>query len=271
MNTVFKFYITAWLLLAVTSASALLAVISEVFAQKPAPQPQPAPAAEDEPERTIVLRPVPAPTEGLGLGQTIFAAAMAVALFLAALYPAFAIPAKMRDRYVPTMPRGLDGMAYMQEAKYFDSFEGREKQWSLKWDYDAIRWMQDNVKGSPTIIEEGSARGQQYRWSGRFAIYTGLPTVVGWQWHQRQQRLAGDDRVVFDRDQDVADFYRTLDPEQAKLLLRRYNIKYIILGDMERIFHSPTGLPKFEQMLSDGTLRMAYQNEGTTIYEVTGD
>jgi uncharacterized membrane protein len=194
-----------------------------------------------------------------------------VALFLAALYPAFAIPAKMRDRYVPTMPRGLDGMAYMQEAKYFDSFEGREKQWSLKWDYDAIRWMQDNVKGSPTIIEEGSARGQQYRWSGRFAIYTGLPTVVGWQWHQRQQRLAGDDRVVFDRDQDVADFYRTLDPEQAKLLLRRYNIKYIILGDMERIFHSPTGLPKFEQMRSDGTLRMAYQNEGTTIYEVIGD
>ncbi|NJM39910.1 MAG: hypothetical protein HC853_03590 [Anaerolineae bacterium] len=270
MNTVFKFYITAWLLLGVTAASALVTVVGDMLPKKPVPQPVQPPAVEEEGERTVVLHPAPAPADGLGLGKLAFSTLMAIALFLAALYPAFAIPAKMRDRYVPTMPTGLDGIAYMQEAQYSDTFEDRQKVWPLKWDYEAIRWMQDNVKGSPTIIEEGSARGNQYRWSGRFSIYTGLPTVAGWQWHQRQQRAAMDERVVMDRDQDVADFYRTLDAEQARLLLRRYNVKYIILGDMEKIFHSPTGLPKFEQMVTDGTLRVAYSNEGTTIYEVIG-
>lgn len=271
-NTVFKFYILAWLLLGVTSASALVAVVSEMLAKKPEPEPvQPASSAAEDGERTVVLHPAPAQPGGLGLGKLVFSTLMAIALFLAALYPAFAIPAKMRDRYVPSLPQGLDGMAYMQQAQYSDSFETRQKAWPLKWDYEAIRWMQDNVKGSPTIIEEGSARGNQYRWSGRFSIYTGLPTVAGWQWHQRQQRAAMDERIVMDRDQDVADFYRTLDAEQAKLLLRRYNVKYIILGDMEKIYNSPTGLPKFEQMVTDGTLRVAYSNEGTTIYEVIGE
>ena len=59
--------------------------------------------------------------------------------------------------------------------------------------------MQDNVEGSPVVLE---AHMEQYRWGGRFANYTGLPTILGWPWHQTQQRLAYG-RQVGERADDV--------------------------------------------------------------------
>ena len=53
--------------------------------------------------------------------------------------------------------------------------------------------MQRYIEGSPVIAEAHS--GNPYRSIGnRVAMYTGLPAIVGWDWHQRQQRavLPGD-------------------------------------------------------------------------------
>lgn len=247
MNTQFKFYIQAWLMLSVSAAVALVWSVEALFAG----------------EQTAA-RHLPR-----ALWRAAFAAVFAIAFFLAMLYPVFAIPAKVNDRYVRTAPRGLDGMAYMQYAVRSEEFAGRQAEFPLKHDYDAIRWMQDNIAGSPTIIEEGAAGGNQYRWSARFSIYTGLPTVVGWEWHQRQQRAALGAPVVEDRVADVREFYSTNDVERARLLLRRYDVRYVIVGEMERLYNDPAGFDKFEAMVEAGDLRIAYQNPGVTIYEVT--
>ena len=55
--------------------------------------------------------------------------------------------------------------------------------------------MQDNVQGSPVIVEAAPA-GVQYAWMGRISIYTGLPDVVGWEWHEEQQRVLDTATVV---------------------------------------------------------------------------
>jgi YYY domain-containing protein len=259
MNTVFKFYIQAWLMLGVASAVAL--VWSAELLTQDAPR-----AAEREAEGTAPPERTEPSTLGIIL-RAVFATAFAVALLLAALYPAFAVPAKIEDRYVKTAPRGLDGMAYMRTAAHQGFCANEVNTFPLVHDYDAIRWMQDNVQGSPTIME-GTTGGQLYCWGNRYSIYTGLPAVIGWQWHQRQQRAALDDRVVYDRDADVTAFYTTPDLEQARMLMRRYRPGYVVAGPLERAQYGVAGLTKFDAMVEAGDLRVAYQNPGVTIYEV---
>jgi YYY domain-containing protein len=310
MNTVFKFYIVAWLLLGVTSAVMLMWVIdlmSEKLEQtKPTHDVSQTPSftstfaqqIETAPAETIVDMPLKVESQIMAVGEPqplsesmtltttstpnidlfqssffkmAFGVGAAIAIFLALLYPVFAIPAKMRDRYVDSAPRSLDGMAYMLTARRAEEFNGQRADFELRHDYDAIKWLQDHVKGSPVIIEEGAAAGNQYRWSARYSIYTGLPSVAGWQWHQMQQRASADNRIVQDRVRDVNEFYSTPDIERAKILLRRYGVKYVIYGQMERVYNAPEGFAKFNAMVQSKMLNVVYQNPDVTIYEVISE
>jgi YYY domain-containing protein len=251
MNTVFKFYIQAWLLLSVSAPVACVWQIERMSE----------PAA-DAPTEAPARRPL-----SLTILKGAFVAGMVVSLLVAGMYPAFAIPAKINDRYTRAAPQGLDGMAYMRYAERFEGIGGKERTFPLRYDYEAIRWMQDHVDGSPIIIE-GTTGGNLYRWGNRFSIYTGLPAVVGWQWHQRQQRAALSDRIVYDRDDDLTEFYNTPDIGRALTLIRRYHAAYIILGDLERVYYNEAGFGKFDEMVQLGYLSIAYRNEGTTVFKV---
>lgn len=250
MNTVFKFYIQAWLILGVV-AGVLTVWAFDRFAEL---RTQP---SSVEPILHLVVKPI-------------FSVALAVLIFLAAMYPLFAIPAKINDRFVADAPHGLDGMAYMTRAVRYEAIDNKSANFPLMDDLLAIKWMQDHVQGSPTIIE-GTTGPNLYRWGNRFSIYTGLPAVIGWQWHQRQQRAALSDQIVYDRDADLTNFYGTNDIAQALLLIRRYGARYIIVGQLEKLYYSDAGLPKFAEMVQRGFIRIAYQNEGTTIYQVSDD
>ncbi len=231
MNTVFKFYLQAWNLLAVSAAVCAVWLMPSVEKVRQA---------------------------GWGRVWQVVGASLLIA---ALLYPLTAGPAKIRDRMSTVAPHGLDGMAFMRTAEYSDQGQLLD----LSQDYRAIRWMQDNIEGSPVLIE---ANTPLYRWGSRFSIYTGLPTVIGWDWHQRQQRAAvQNDLTIQDRINDVAEFYNTLSLTKARQILERYGVKYIIVGQLEQAYYEAAGLSKFPA-LEGQAWRAVYRDLDTTIYEV---
>ena len=81
-------------------------------------------------------------------------------------------------------------------------------------DLAAIRWFQSEVAGSP-VVAEANTYPTLYGWGNRFAMFTGNPSVVGWDFHQRQQRSIVSDTAVPDRIADLQEAYRTTDPQRA--------------------------------------------------------
>ena len=132
----------------------------------------------------------------------------------------------------------------------------------LKWDHEAIKWIHENVEGSPVILE---AHLGQYHWGARFAVYTGLPTVIGWPWHQIQQRTAYS-FAIGDRVDHVREMYETLDNERALELMRQYRVQYVVIGDLERVTYPGDGLAKFDHLG-----KKVFENYGTTIYKANVD
>ena len=139
---------------------------------------------------------------------------------------------------------------------------------SLKWDYEAIQWLQDNVKGTPVVAEAGSGllNVPLYQWGSRISTNTGLPTIIGWDWHQKQQRSVLPGQVIERRIQDVNAIYTTTDMTQAKDLLGQYGVKYIYVGPLEQLYYAGDGLKKFDQ--PQDLWKLVYQNEQVRIFEV---
>jgi uncharacterized membrane protein len=124
--------------------------------------------------------------------------------------------------------------------------------------------MQRNVTGSPVIVE---ANTPEYNWGTRYTIYTGLPGVVGWNWHQRQQRALTPPEWVTGRVDAVGLFYNSIDRMQVKQFLSQYDVRYIVVGQLERGLYAPEGIQKFEQWEGD-VWRQVYKDGQTVIYEV---
>ncbi len=231
MNTVFKFYYQGWTLLALSAAASLYWFFRQAL---------------------------PRWKGGAALAW------QAALLLLAAgmlLYPLLGGIAKFKDRMTEAAPHTLDGMAYMPYAEYYD----QDGPYSLRPDYEAIRWMQDNVTGSPVIVEGNTP---EYRWGTRYTIYTGLPGVVGWNWHQRQQRggVVPADWVT-NRIGEIAAFYSMEDAQEACAFLEKYAVRYFVVGDLERAYYPAAGLAKFSAP-EGGCWREVFRYEGTRVFEV---
>jgi len=230
MNTVFKFYCQAWIMLGISAAAAFAWLLGELRKWLPGWR-----------------------------GAWQVAALLLVAG--AALFIVFGGTGKIRDRMALNAPHTLNSMTYMAYSQYSEFNANLD----LSQDYGAILWMQKNVQGSPVIVEAAAA-GVQYTWLSRFSIYTGLPDVVGWQWHQQQQRVLFSDQVVARGVEEDA-FYTTTDTQAAEAFLRKYNARYIVVGQLERAKYAGPGLDKFDAM--NGKLwKEVYRQGQTVIYQV---
>ena len=233
MNTVFKFYLQAWTVLALASSVFLNDLIKTI-----------------------------SPTQSNGF-RTAWKTILVLLVFSASLYPVIASIDKIKDRMAENVPLTLDGMSYMQYAAYIENDVPLE----LNRDYDLIRWMQGNVEGTPVIIE---AHVPEYRWGNRVSIYTGLPGVIGWNWHQRQQRAINPHDWVFDRVEDVSQFYSTQDISEAISIAEKYNIEYVVIGELERAIYPDEGIGKFLSNAEE-LFEIVYKMDGTYLLKVKND
>ena len=230
MNTVFKFYLQVWIFFGISAAAALGWLWSELKLWLPS-------------------------------YRIVWKVAFTLLVASATLYTLMGGIAKIKDRMAVNAPHTLDGMVYIQYSTYNE--QGTDL--DLSRDYRAIRWMQENVKGSPVIVEANS--GNLYRWYTRFTIYTGLPNVLGWEWHEQQQRALLPPDWVHQRLLEINNFYLTTDLNQIKDFLKKYDVSYIVFGQLEEVAYPAAGPEKFPAY--DGVLwRAVYQDGGTIIYEV---
>ncbi|MBI4328491.1 MAG: hypothetical protein HY685_01330, partial [Chloroflexi bacterium] len=243
MNTVFKLYLQAWVLLALVGGYFLWWLGHQgAFSRL----------------RQISWKPL-------------WAAGLVLLVLAAAVYPLLAIRARVADRFAP-LPLTLDGMAYMDTAVYSDDgapYWQDVGPFPLAWDKGGIQWLRGNVDGSPVVLE---ASIPEYRWGSRVSVYTGLPTVIGWNWHQRQQKgVDVNDWAVWRRQGDVQALYDSTSIERARELLSQYSVEYIYVGPVERAYYSPEGLAKFQRMVGSD-LALVYAEPGeepqVTIYQV---
>jgi uncharacterized membrane protein len=72
---------------------------------------------------------------------------------------------------------------------------------------------------------------------------------------------------VTDRIEEVGDFYRSTVRSQALNFLERYNVEYIVVGQLEQAVYPGIGLKKFEQFNGD-LWQEVYRDRDTVIYQV---
>ena len=242
MNTVFKLYLDAWALLAVVGAIGLWHLGASGALRWRGP--------------------------GRGLSR-LWLGLLAVLVVCSAVFPIVGTRERLRDRFdTKSLPLTLDGAAYQQVVLYHDpgpSNRGIEPnaRYVLADDAAALEYMRQNIPGSPVVLE---AVTSQYRLTPRVAIYTGLPVVVGWEFHQTQQRAPYRNEVL-QRVGDVNLMYSSPDLEPTLALLRKHQVSYIYLGPTERLYYPEEGLRKFDALLN-GNLTLFYENAAVKVFRV---
>ena len=161
-----------------------------------------------------------------------------------------AVHAWFGEVWNPSQYKGLDAITFLET--------------DFPQDAAAIRWLKENIEGSPVVLE---ANGDSYTGYERVSASTGLPTVLGWYVHEWLWR--NDVPDLNEKSADIETIYTSADEETVKELIKRYDISYIFVGGQEQ--------EKYGTNLNDSLLQslgsIVFEDEmsGTYIVKVAQD
>ncbi len=163
--------------------------------------------------------------------------------------------------------QGLDGFRYVRTSNP-DEFA-------------AMQWLRDHAATDDHLIEAvGNSYGDSHGWfQSRFAASTGIPGVLGWYFHEVQWRGGSDQtitRALPERAADIGTLFGTTNAADARRILAKYQITWVIVGLTEEEGeghcsvpigcppYAAQGLAKFNDMLD-----LAFRQGRVSIYRVT--
>jgi YYY domain-containing protein len=190
MNTVFKFYLHVWLLLACGSSVLVWTAVQQA--------------------RYRLAHGVP------------LLAVVAAGVFTSVTGAIGYVRSPHAISPTPT----LDGMAYLESANPSERA--------------AYEWVGREIPGIPVVLE---AQGPSYQAFSRVSMNTGLPTLLGWEYHLFQQGRSRDDIAA--RARDVREIYTSDDTTRVEALLRNYNIDFIFVGQLEQQTYGSSVVERF--------------------------
>lgn len=125
-------------------------------------------------------------------------------------------------------------------------------------EYEVIKWFRENITGQPVILE---AQGDSYTEFNVISSYSGLPTVEGWYVHEWLWR--GSSEFPQKRADDVLQMYVSPDTNYTKILLQKYNVSYVIVGNLERQKYPELDTVKWNQLG-----KAVFTSGSTTVYKL---
>ncbi len=131
-------------------------------------------------------------------------------------------------------------------------------------EYDALRYLQNCPNG--VVLEfPGKSPFESYTYAGRVSAFTGLQSVIARGGHELFWRYYNESTIpmLYERWRDANEMYSASDIGEIIPLLKKYNVKYIYIGYLEKKHYSEEALRKFE------VFKKIYDDGKVEIYEVT--
>jgi uncharacterized membrane protein len=186
-----------------------------------------------------------------GWRSILFRVGMACLLLMALAYPAFSLVSKTNG-FHPADGWTLDGTRYLEQ--------------STPDEIAASRWLQTAPDGA--IAEAVSPTGGSYSNFARISMLSGQPAVLGWTGHESQWR--GGSVEMGSRQPDLERLYCSRDWQETQDIMERYQIRYIVVGSLERSTYAPgtgTCSAGLQEQKFFNQLIQVFQQGSITIYE----
>lgn len=171
--------------------------------------------------------------------NTLFLLFLVPQLFLISVFPIFSV------------------RSYFNSLKVYDGINGAgwiKSQYPDNW--AAIQWL--NTQKPAVIVE---ADGDSYTDYNQVSTFTGFPTIIGWSVHEWLWRGSYD--IVAPRKDEVRKIYESVDINETKQILEKYQVTYVFVGTLERQKFTNLAESKFSEMGES-----VFTSGGTVIYKV---